>query len=68
MTIANYEDGLGERLADFVGLSKDELPALRLLHPVPGGNPRKFRFVGPITGANIYKFYEDFAAGKLNPY
>jgi protein disulfide-isomerase A1 len=68
ISVSNIDEGLGGRLSEFVGIKREELPAVRLLHPTPGGNPRKFRFTEDITPENLYAFYESFTAGNLKPY
>jgi protein disulfide-isomerase A1 len=68
ISIANIDEGLGGRLAEFVGTKREELPAIRVLQPTPGANPRKFKFDQEITAENIWKYYEDFTSGALRPY
>jgi len=35
LSVSNIDEGLGNRLAEFVGVAKTELPAVRII--VPGG-------------------------------
>jgi len=35
LSISNIDEGLGTRLAEFVGVSRNDLPAVRII--VPGG-------------------------------
>jgi len=58
--------GIQERLAEFVGVTKDDLPTLRLVHP--GESLKKFVWEGSVadlTVADVEKFVNDFNDGKL---
>jgi len=68
ISIADIDEGLGGRLAEFVGVKREELPAVRVLQPTPGGNPKKFKFDSEITAESIFKYYEDFTSGHVKPY
>jgi protein disulfide-isomerase A1 len=66
VSIAKIEDGMGGRLADYIGVTKDNLPAIRIVQPKQ--NNQKFVFENEITGENIKTFVNNFKAGKLSPF
>ena len=68
ISISNIDEGLGGRLAEFVGVSREQLPAIRLLKIVAGANPIKYQFQEEITPENIYEFVEEFQSGRLRQY
>jgi len=39
LSLSNIDEGLGSRLAEFVGVSRGELPAVRIILPGGGGAP-----------------------------
>jgi len=63
---SGVEDGIQSRLREFVGVTPDNLPTLRILDPANG--MQKFTFEGKIdelSVADVTKFVDDFAAGNL---
>jgi protein disulfide-isomerase A1 len=63
ISVARIEDNLGGRLADYIGVSRDNLPAIRIVRP--NQNMQKFYFENDFTADNIKAFVDDFLAGKL---
>jgi len=49
ISVSNIDEGLGSRLAEFVGVGREDLPAVRII--VPGGDaaPKKFKLGHEIT-------------------
>jgi len=66
LSIVRIEDGMGGRLADYIGVSKESLPAIRIVQPKQ--NNQKFVFENEITGENIKKFVDDLKNNRLSPY
>jgi len=66
ISIARMEDAMGGRLADYIGVTKESLPAIRIVQPKQ--NNQKFVFQNEITAENIKAFVSDFKAGKLTPF
>uniref|UniRef100_A0A7S3SXQ9 protein disulfide-isomerase n=1 Tax=Strombidinopsis acuminata TaxID=141414 RepID=A0A7S3SXQ9_9SPIT len=63
-------DGIQAKLAEFVGVSKDMLPTLRLIEPTDAGI-KKFRYDNDINALNVEAlgaWVDDFKAGKLSPF
>jgi len=68
LSLSKFDEGLGSKLAEFVGLARSDLPAVRILVPGQGGAPKKYKISGAITPDNIVKFYEDFDSDSIQPY
>lgn len=66
LSIANIEDQLGGRLAEYIGVSKESLPAIRIVQPK--NNNKKFVFENEFTAENIKTFVENFKSGTLTPF
>jgi len=66
LSFARIEDALGGRLAEYIGVSRDNLPAIRVVQP--SKNNQKFLFENEITADNIKQFVEDFSNSKLTPF
>lgn len=66
VSLAKINEGLGERLAGFIGVNKDKLPAIRIVKPK--NNNQKFLFENEITAENIKQFVANFKTGGLTPY
>jgi len=63
-------EGIQQKLAEFVGVSKDMLPTLRLIEPHEAGI-RKFRYdekIDELTVDAVGAWVENFKAGKLAPF
>jgi len=62
-------DGIQSRLAEFVGVTADDMPTVRIISPEE--TMLKFNYEGDakaITGADVAKFVGDFKAGSLSPH
>lgn len=66
LTTSQTKDGLGKRLADYIGVTDDAVPTLRILTSNDEGL-KKFAFSGEITAEAILKFQQDFTSGALSP-
>lgn len=66
VSVSPIADGLGKRLGDYVGVTTEELPHVKIVNPA-GGEVRKFNFQGEITVDAVVKFHDDWANGKLKP-
>jgi len=65
-SIARFEDSFGSRLAEYIGVGKDNLPAIRLVRP--GKNNLKYVFEHEFSVENIKNFFQDFINDKLKPF
>jgi len=66
MSYSGVTAGIQERLAEFIGVTKADLPTLRLI--APEANLQKYVWEGKIadlTEANVTEFYQNFKDGKL---
>jgi protein disulfide-isomerase A1 len=62
-------DGIQSRLGEFIGVTKDDLPTLRIISP--GEAMLKFVYSGDakaLTTADVASFVSDFTAGNLKPH
>ena len=66
LSIAKIEDSLGGRLAEYIGVARDHLPALRIVQP--GNNNQKFIYDNELSVENLRTFVSHFLEGKLKPY
>jgi len=65
---ADAVGGIQERLAEFMGVSKDSLPTLRAILPA---DMKKFEAptkAADLTVENIGQFIDDVLAGKIKPH
>jgi protein disulfide-isomerase A1 len=66
---SSIHDGIQQRLAEFIGVTDDQLPTIRILDPAD--NMKKFAYSGnarQITVDSIKSFIEEFKGGKLSPF
>lgn len=66
---SGVEEGIQSRLGEFIGVTPDMLPTVRILSPEQG--MKKFAFeedVNSLSLASIQKFVDDFKAGNLSPF
>ena len=54
-----------ERVTEFFGVKKEDVPAVRLVNMGGDGGMKKYKFSGEIDEASITKFLEDYVAGSL---
>jgi len=66
LSIAKIEDNFGGRLAEYIGVTKEHLPAIRLVRP--SKNNMKYLFEHEISAENIRSFFSDFVENKLKPF
>jgi len=66
VSIARIEDNFGSRLAEYIGVAKEHLPAIRIVRP--GKNNIKYLFEHELTVENIKNFFNDFVNEKLKPF
>jgi len=62
-------EGIQSRLAEFVGVTKESMPTLRIVSP--GADMLKYVWEGDanaLTSADVAKFVSDFNAGSLQPH
>jgi len=63
-------EGIQTKLAEFVGVTKDMLPTLRLIQPTEEGI-KKFRYdekLSDLSVENLGQWVEEFRSGKLSPF
>jgi protein disulfide-isomerase A1 len=63
---ARLHEQMGQRLADYIGVTEKDVPTLRIV--LPSQNMHKFNFEGEVTAKNVKAFYEDWANGRLKPF
>jgi len=69
LSISNINDyGLGPKLAEFVGVTGSDTPAIRLVEPLRSSAPKKFVLQNEITADNIVQFFEDYKSEKITPF
>jgi protein disulfide-isomerase A1 len=64
--VSDIKEGIQSRLAEFVGIGENQLPAIRILDPAAG--MKKFAYEGNVhelTLDHLKTFLDDFKAGKL---
>jgi protein disulfide-isomerase A1 len=66
LSTSQAANGLGKRLADYIGVKDSETPTVRLVVP-KGDEVKKFVLNGEITETSILEFYEAYASGDLKP-
>jgi len=63
LSVANYDEEIGQLLAKQFDLKKEDLPAVRILR-ADREKIRKYYLEGGITQASLIKFYEDYSKRK----
>lgn len=66
---SGVSEGIQSKLADFIGVTKADLPTLRLLDPA--AEMAKYKFEGSpadITVESLQAYLNDFKGGKLTPF
>jgi protein disulfide-isomerase A1 len=66
LSYAHIHEGMGSRLAEYIGVTDSNVPAIRIVQPSQDMN--KYEFEGEITVHNIQSFFEDFQSGRLKAY
>lgn len=67
MSYSGYKEGLGNRLADYIGVDGTSIPAVRIVNP-DEGKITKYVLEGEITAASLIDFYEQYNEDKLQPF
>jgi len=65
-SLAGIEEDFGGKLAEFIGVEEEHLPAIRIVQPHQ--NLRKFLFTAEPTVENIKTFINDFLNKNLKPF
>lgn len=66
LSIAKLGQGLGDRLADYIGVKAEDTPAVRIV--LPNQDMKKFKFTGDITVESLKNFVDDWSNGRLKPF
>jgi len=66
ITEAAIDEGLGERLSDYIGVTDKELPAFRIVAP-KDDDVKKYYFSDELTADNLRAFVNNFKEEKLKP-
>jgi hypothetical protein len=66
VVISDIVSDVEKNFADFLGLKKEDLPTVRIFDARE--TLKKYTMYNEVTYQNIYKFYSDWKANKLNPY
>jgi len=67
--VSGTENGIQQRLAEFVGVTSADAPTIRLLSP--GEEMRKFVFPGALDTVSVHaikSYIDEFKAGSLRPH
>jgi len=67
MSTSQIKDGMGERLADYIGIKEADVPTLRIVSPTEN-EVKKFLFNEEITTGNILRWVDDYKNDKLTPF
>jgi protein disulfide-isomerase A1 len=66
---SGVSSGIQERLGEFLGVTKDDMPTMRIVEP--GADLKKYVFEGDVNALDadaVAKFVDGFKAGSLNPH
>ena len=61
-------DGDGKRLAEYIGVTEDMIPCVRLVKPGRDMKKWKMDATKEITAKSIYTFYNRYKRRKIKPY
>jgi hypothetical protein len=64
MSTSGTVGGLDARLSEYIGVTSDMVPCVRIVH-AEGGDVKKFNLEGDLTAANMVAMFNDFEAGNL---
>jgi protein disulfide-isomerase A1 len=67
LSYADLTEDLGQRLAEYVGVTDKDTPCVRIVSP-RDDDVRKYLYTGDITSQGIISFQEQFAKGELKPF
>lgn len=63
---ADISKGLGQNLAEYVGVSTTDVPTIRIAVPSNGGDMSKYLYEGDFSYESVNKFVDDFKNGLLS--
>jgi len=66
LSIAKLGENMGQRLAEYIGVTESQCPTLRIV--LPNEDMKKFNFEGEITSDSIKNFVDDWHTGRLKPF
>jgi protein disulfide-isomerase A1 len=66
LSIAKLHEAMGQRLADYIGVTEAQTPALRIVLPIQDN--KKFVHDGAVTADSIKHFVNEWTSGNLKPY
>lgn len=66
LSTSSASEGLGKRLADYIGVKESDTPCVKIVVPTDA-EVLKYTLSGEITADSLVNFYEDFKAGKVKP-
>jgi protein disulfide isomerase len=68
LVIGDYAEPITQQLANFAHIGGANLPAVRILQPIMGNFPQKYKLKDEITAENIIEFWREFNANELEEY
>ena len=66
LSIAKFGEGMGTRLAEYIGVTEAQTPTLRIV--LPNEDMKKFQFEGEVTEQAVKNFVDDWSNGRLKPF
>jgi len=57
-------EGLGQRLAEYIGVKSEDAPCVRLIHPT-GGDLHKYEYTGAFDAEGLGAYLQRFESGDL---
>jgi protein disulfide-isomerase A1 len=66
LSIARLHDQMGQRLAEYIGVTEAQTPTLRIV--LPSQSMHKFSFEGEVTTEAILSFFDDWSNNRLKPF
>jgi protein disulfide-isomerase A1 len=66
LSLARLSENMGQRLAEYIGVTEAHCPTLRIV--LPNEDMKKFNFEGEVTAESVKNFVEDWSAGRLKPF
>ena len=67
VTMSEIKEGMGKKIAEFIGLKKSELPSIRIID-TRGKEVKKYIMEKEINEENILEFISDWEKGILKPH
>lgn len=66
LSIARLHEQMGQRLAEYIGVTEAQTPTLRIV--LPAQSMHKFSFEGEVTTESVIEFFNDWNNGRLKPF